>query len=132
MLPTSAGVKIVWGVPAEVVEIHNDQIKNYGDSAGTRDIRLLESAIAQPQASFEGQWIHGDFYEMAAAYAYHITQDHPFVDGNKRVGLAAALVFLDLNGISVLDPKGKLFDAMIKVSSGKMLKKDFADLLRNL
>ena len=117
---------------AEIIEIYNDQIKRYGGASGTRDIRLLESAIAQPKASIGGEWVHKDFFEMASAYAYHLAQNHPFVDGNKRVALASSLVFLEMNGISLLDPKGKLSDAMFGIASGKMSKSEFAMLLKRL
>jgi glutathione S-transferase len=65
---------------AEAIEIHSDQIHRYGGQAGLRDLALLESVLAQPEASFAGKWLHGDQYEMAAAYAYHLCQNHPFVD----------------------------------------------------
>ena len=117
---------------AEVVEIHADQIQRYGGQDGVRDLALLESALAQPEASFAGEWLHKDIYEMAAAYAYHFCQNHPFIDGNKRTALASALVFLELNGISVLDPKGRLEKAMVQIASGKMSKIDFAPLLKKL
>ena len=117
---------------AEVIEIHADQIRRYGGRAGLRDLALLESALAQPEASFAGEWLHGDLYAMAAAYAYHLCQNHPFIDGNKRTGLAAALVFLELNGITVLDPRGRLKNAMIRIASDKMSKDDFAKLLTRL
>ena len=117
---------------AEVVEIHSDQIKLYGGTDGIRDLRLLESALAQPEASFGGQWLHEDIFEMAAAYAFHIAQNHPFIDGNKRAALAGSLVFLEINRISILDPKQKLLEAMLKISEGKMDKKEFAEILRKL
>jgi death on curing protein len=117
---------------AEVIEIHADQIHRYGGQAGLRDLALLESALAQPEASFAGEWLHGDHYAMAAAYAYHLCQNHPFIDGNKRAALAAALVFLELNGITILDPRGRLKNAMIRIASGKMTKADFTELLRKL
>ena len=69
---------------------------------------------------------------MAAAYAFHIAQNQPFLDGNKRTGLAAALVFLDLNGITVLDPQEKLYDAMIAIAERRMDKGGVAELLREL
>jgi death-on-curing protein len=69
---------------------------------------------------------------MAAAYAYHVCQDHPLVDGNKRTALASALVFLDINGVEIEDPKGRLYSAMMGVASGKKTKRDIADLLRRL
>ena len=117
---------------AEVLQIHQDQIQRYGGEKGIRDLGLLESALAQPEASFLGEWLHKDLHEMAAAYAYHICQNHPFVDGNKRTALACALVFLDLNQAGVFDPKGKLEDAMLRMASGKMHKQEFAELLRDL
>jgi len=74
-------------------------IKTYGGSEGLRDAGLLHSAIAVPQASFGGNYLHAGLFEMAAAYLYHIVQNHPFVDGNKRTGAAAAIVFLAMNDI---------------------------------
>jgi death-on-curing protein len=117
---------------AEVVEIHADQIHRYGGQAGIRDLALLESALAQPEASFGGEWLHTDHFEMAAAYSYHLCQNHPFIDGNKRTALAAALVFLELNGVSILDPRGRLKSAMLRIAAGKMSKVHFAKLLRKL
>ncbi len=117
---------------AEVIEIHRDQINRYGGRPGLRDMALLESAIAQPEGSFEGEWLHENHYEMAAAYAYHLCQNHPFFDGNKRTALASALVFLELNGITPMDPAGRLKNAMIRMASGKMGKQASARLLRKL
>jgi len=117
---------------AEAIEIHTDQIHRYGGQSGVRDLGLLESALAQPEASFAGEWLHGDIYEMAAAYAYHLCQNHPFVDGNKRTALTTSLVFLELNGISILDPRGRLENAMIRMASGEMNKENFAKVLRKL
>ena len=85
-----------------------------------RDINLLSSAIAMPLASFSNNYLHTNIYEMAAAYTFHMCQHHPFVDGNKRTALASALVFLDMNGISISDPSGRLYDSMMSLASGKM------------
>ena len=115
---------------AEVVDIHCNQIKLYGGLPGIRDINLLSSAIAMPHASFHGEYLHNDIYEMAAAYAFHIGKNHPFVDGNKRTALVSALVFLELNGISISDSQGKLYDAMLDLSTGKLNKSEFASILR--
>ena len=117
---------------AEVIEIHADQIDRYGGTVGTRDINLLSSAVAMPYASFSGDFLHRDIYDMAAAYAFHICQNHPFIDGNKRTALASALVFLELNEISISDSEGKLYEATVDIASGKMEKVEFADILRNL
>lgn len=117
---------------AEVIEIHNDQLMRYGGAAGVRDIGLLSSALAIPYASFSGEFHHGDLIDMAAAYAFHVCQNHPFIDGNKRTALASALVFLDMNGIRISDPSEKLFDAMISIATGKKDRAAFAKLLRSL
>jgi death on curing protein len=124
--------KIVFLTLAEVIEIHTDQIERYGGSSGVRDINLLSSAVAMPYASFQSQFLHADIFEMAAAYAFHISQNHPFVDGNKRTALATALVFLELNGISLADPEEKLYDAMISLASGNIDKAGLAAILREL
>ncbi|HEU4394714.1 MAG TPA: Fic family protein, partial [Planctomycetota bacterium] len=65
----------------EVLEIHRDQIARYGGRPGVRDMGLLESALAMPRAGAAGQWFHADLHEMAAAYLFHIAQNHPIVDG---------------------------------------------------
>jgi death-on-curing protein len=100
----------------EVLLILQDQIRRYGGAYGVRDPELLSSALAMPSATFEGNFLHKDLYEQAAAYAFHICQNHPFVDGNKRAALATALVFLSLNGIELDDPKEELYRLMMDVS----------------
>lgn len=117
---------------AEVLEIHSNQIELYGGTHGVRDLHLLQSALAQPEASFGGAWLHEDIFEMAAAYAFHICQNHPFLDGNKRTALATALLFLDINGVILLDPRQKLLDAMYGISESRLSKKEFVGILRQL
>ena len=117
---------------SEVIDIHADQIRRYGGSGGIRDINLLSSAVAMPFASFSGAFLHDDIFEMAAAYAFHICQNHPFVDGNKRTALASALVFLDLNGNSFRDEAGKLYEAMMSLAAGQLSKPELAKILRSL
>lgn len=117
---------------AEVVEIHADQIRRYGGKTGIRDMNLLSSAVAMPYATFKNKLLHHDIFEMSAAYAFHISQNHPFIDGNKRTALASALVFLELNGTSLSDPQEKLYDAMVSLASGNLNKAKFAEILRSL
>lgn len=117
---------------AEIIEIHKNQIDLYGGNHGMRDLGLLQSAIAQPQASFSGIWLHEDIFLMAAAYAFHICQNHPFIDGNKRVALASALVFLELNQIELDDPKSKLLNVVLELAQGKINKKELAQIFRDL
>ena len=85
----------------DVIEIHADQIQRYGGSLGIRDVELLQSALGMPEAGFGDQYLYADLFEMAAAYLYHIVQNHPFLDGNKRTGAMAAFVFLKLNGLTL-------------------------------
>jgi len=86
---------------AEVLDIHRLIIEQSGGSAGVRDLALLESAIAQPQISFGGYDLYPTLSEKAAALCYSIIQNHPFIDGNKRVGHAAMEVFLIFNGLEI-------------------------------
>jgi death-on-curing protein len=115
---------------AEIVEIHRDQIARYGGHPGIRDARLLQAAIAVPRATMGGEYLHTDPLEMAAAYLYHIVRNHPFVDGNKRAGAVAALVFLDLNGVKVDLREDQLVRIVLAVAEGNARKSDVAGLLR--
>ena len=117
---------------ADVVRIHVDQIERYGGPAGIRGLGLLQLAIAMPQASLDGEWLHRDLYEMAAAYAFHVSRNHAFTDGNKRTALASALVFLEINGISTQDPEGRLYETMIDVASGVLDKLGLAQVFQGL
>ena len=92
----------------------------------------LEAAIAQPQATFDGEYLHGDLFSMAAAYAFHIGQAQAFLDGNKRTGLLAAIVFLDSNGFRIPEQEDILYLAMIEIAERKMTKMQLANLLREL
>ena len=114
----------------DVIEIHKDQIVRYGGSPGIRDIGLLESAVAMPQAGMRGRYFHADPFEMAAAYLYHLVKNHPFVDGNKRVGLATALVFLELNGEFPEATNEALVDISLAVAEGKAAKSALAEFFR--
>ena len=79
----------------DVLELHEMQLNSYGGATGIRDLGLLKSAVMTPQASFGSEYVHAGVFEMAAAYAFHVAENQPFVDGNKRTALACALVFLD-------------------------------------
>ena len=83
---------------AAVLEIHAAVLAAHGGRPGVRDAALLESAVAAPQATFEGAPLIADAVEIAAAYLFYLCRNHPFVDGNKRTALAACLVFLIANG----------------------------------
>ncbi len=104
----------------EVIEIHDDQLLRYGGRAGILDITLLRSAISMPSAGTAGTYFHSDIFQMAAAYLYHIVQNHPFADGNKRTGLASAMVFLYLNGYELEVKEDALEKRVISAAEGKI------------
>jgi len=114
----------------DVLILHKDQMDRHGGRAGIRDIGLLESAVAMPQASFGGRFLHTDLFEMAAAYLFHIVRNHPFVDGNKRTGLVAALVFLELNGCPAKPSNRALVDLTLAVAEGRKSKSAIAEFFR--
>ena len=115
-----------------VLRIHRSMIEHYGGEEGILNAGMLHSAIAVAQASFDGEYIHADLYEMAAAYLYHIVQNHPFLDGNKRTGAGAAIVFLSMNGINVKAEEEALADITLRVASGQVGKKDVAAFFRSI
>ena len=114
----------------EVLAIHLDQVELYGGESGVRDLGLLQSAVAMPQSGFGGVRLHKDLFEMAAAYLFHIVQNHPFLDGNKRTGTAAALVFLELNRFDFTASEDDLYAIVIAIAENRAEKADMADFFR--
>lgn len=113
-----------------VLRTHHSLIETYGGAEGIRDVGLLHSAIAMPQASFGGQFLHKDLYEMAAAYLYHIVQNHPFLDGNKRAGAAVAIIFLAINDVTIEADEDGLVELTLAVAQGKAGKGEIAEFFR--
>jgi len=107
---------------SEVLLILEDQIRNYGGAYGVRDLNLLSSAIYMPESSFDGKYLHESIPAMAAAYTYHLCQNHPFIDGNKRVALASSLVFLDINGYEFNCKEEILYNEIMNVAKGEVKK----------
>lgn len=103
----------------EILRLHTSLIERYGGIAGVRDPGLLQSAIAMPQSAFGGQYLHADLFEMAAAYLFHIVKNHPFLDGNKRAGAAAAIVFLAMNDVQVEADEDALVAITLAVATGE-------------
>ena len=104
----------------QVLELHRAAIEAHGGDAGIKDLGLVESAVAMPRQRFEGAPLHPDLPAMAAAYLYHLAKAHAFVDGNKRVGAMAALVFLDANDAPKLPPARDMERITMAVSAGTM------------
>lgn len=102
----------------EVVAIHARLIEQFGGDSGLRDRAMLESALGMPRASFDGLDLHATLEEKAAAYLYHLVAGHAFVDGNKRIGLAAAIAFLGMNGASVETTNEALTELVLGVATG--------------
>ena len=114
----------------QVLTIHAVQVRRHGGSDGVRDPGMLESAVEMPRAGFGDQYLHEDLFEMAAAYAFHIVMNHPFVDGNKRTGFHTAVVFLDLNGWRLNLDDNTAYELVIGVCEGTITKKALAEALR--
>jgi death-on-curing protein len=114
----------------EVLALHADQIDRYGGAHGVRDLGLLESAVAAPRATFGGKLLHATLPEIAAAYLFHLAQNHPFLDGNKRVALAAAIAFLGLNGLWLEAEPDELAETVLAVARGTLTKAGLAEYVR--
>ena len=117
----------------DVFIIHEEQLEAFGGLDGVRDQGLLESAVMTPQASFGGEYLHSFPFEIAAAYAFHIAENQPFLDGNKRTALSAAMVFLKDHGYEfVADDDLTLYNAMISIANRELDKYGLAELLESL
>jgi death on curing protein len=114
-----------------VLAFHEEQINEYGGKAGIRDINLLKSALAQPEASFGGEYVYSDIFEMAAAYGFHICKYHPFFDGNKRTAFLAMYTFLYVNGWELKSDKKLAYAVVIDLAAGKMTEEELTGFLRN-
>jgi death-on-curing protein len=114
----------------DVLALHADQIDRYGGAHGVRDVGLLESALAAPRATFGQAFLHGAVTEMAAAYLFHLVSNHPFVDGNKRAGLAAAIAFLGLNGLWLEAVEDELVELVLSVAKGRIDKSEVAVFIK--
>jgi len=103
-----------------VKEIHGMVLAEFGGSGGIRDEGLLHSAVAAPQATYGGESPFADRPEVAAAYLFYICRNHPFIDGNKRAAMTAAIVFLRLNGIEPAPDSDKWETLVLDVASSKL------------
>jgi death on curing protein len=106
----------------EALSLHAEQIHLFGGSSGIRDVGLLQSAMGSVEATFGGTFLHETIFSMAATYLYGILRNHPFIDGNKRTAVAAALTFLELNGVEVDADEDAFYDLVIGVVEGRVSK----------
>jgi death-on-curing protein len=115
---------------AEVLELHERLIDASGGSTGVRDLGALESCLAQPHASFGGQELYADLITKAAALGFSLVMNHPFVDGNKRIGHAAMEVFLMLNGHEITCGVDEQERVILDLASGNLPREDFAQWVK--
>lgn len=115
----------------DVLEVHQDQITRYGGSKGVRDVGLLESAVRTPTATWGGTFLNADLFEMAASYLVSLVLNHPFEDGNKRVGTMAALLFLKENGVEIRNEEPAFSNLVIAVAMGEADKTKVARFFRD-
>jgi death-on-curing protein len=112
----------------EVLRIHARSLAEHGGMEGIRDAGLVDSALASAKNAF--YYGGGDWFDVAATYAYHLAESQAFIDGNKRTAVASALVFLALNGVYAQPPKWELYLAMIDVAKKKLSKAELAAVFR--
>lgn len=116
----------------DVEEIHAAVIEAFGGAAGIRDRSLLESAAAAPRATVFGESPFRSLPEIAAAYMYYLCSNHPFVDGNKRVAITSAIVFLRLNGIEPAADSDAWYSLVMDIASSQTDREGAAKRLRKL
>ena len=115
---------------AEILTLHSEVISSTGGGTGIRDLGALESAIAQPRATFDSTDLYPDILSKAAVLGFGIIANHPFVDGNKRIGHAAMSVFLLLNGYELRASVDEQEKIILDVASGVLDRSDFENWVR--
>ena len=128
MAPRSA--EPIWLTRVVVDAIHTDQLREHGGLIGLRDETALESALARARH----QWLYGrtaDLASLAAAYAFGLARNHPYLDANKRAALVAMLAFLAINGYDVNADDDGVLTTVIDLAAGRLSEPDLADWLRN-
>ena len=123
----------VWLQPAVLLAVHEAQLAEHGGAAGTRDAGLFDSALSRPQNLYAHGFEDGgapDVADLAAAYGYGISRNHPFIDGNKLTGFVATELFLVLNGWQLTASDAECVLTRLAVAAGDIAEADFADWLR--
>jgi death-on-curing protein len=119
-----------WIPPVYVLAIHADQVQGHGGSLGLRDRGLLESALERPKNRFRYD-PEADLASLAAAYGFGLAQNHPFVDGNKRVAFQAMYLFLGLNGFRIEASEEEVVLLILSLASGQLDEASLANWLRD-
>lgn len=114
----------------DVMHLHARSIRKFGGSEGLRDPNLLDAAVSMPRQSFGGEFLHPDLASMTAAYHFHLAQNPPFIDGNKRIALAAAVTFLRVNNHRLNATNDEAYDITIRVATGDINKGELTNWWR--
>jgi death-on-curing protein len=114
----------------DVLALHDELIQRYGGNPGLRDAGLLEAALAMPQAGFGGQYFHEFPHEMGAAYLFHLIRNHAFIDGNKRVALACAILFFKINRVPYSITEEEAVKLTLSAANGQIDKGAVAEFFR--
>jgi len=116
---------------SDVIKLHDMAIERFGGASGLRDSGLLESAIHQPLMMIDfGEAADREVYQLGAAYFYHIIKNHPFIDGNKRAGLLAAIEFFHRNGFGIIIESDILYQIALDTAASRLTKQGLAMLFR--
>jgi death-on-curing protein len=122
--------QIIWLLEETVIAIHHRQISEHGGREGLRDQGVLSSALARPRNLLAYAAPPPDLADLAAAYAYGIARDHPFVDGNKRTALVATRTFLLLNGVNLQASQDEKYLTFLRLAQGSRTEEELADWIR--
>ncbi|MEI8365653.1 MAG: type II toxin-antitoxin system death-on-curing family toxin [Parachlamydiaceae bacterium] len=115
----------------QVIEIHDAFLEDHGGLPGIRDKGLLISAVEMPRASMFGEYLHKTIYDKAAAYLFHLVQNHPFNDGNKRTGALTTILFLEENGVKIAFSEKDYEEFVVNVAQGKRDKDEISFFLKS-
>ncbi len=113
----------------QIIKLHNSLISKTGGMDGVRDKNLLDSAIKSPFQTFDGKELYPDLYDKASQLCYSLIENHPFADGNKRIGVHLTLLFLKINNEELKYTQKELIDFGFNIASGKMTRDDIKEWL---
>lgn len=117
----------IWLLKEIVFDLHREEIARHGGTEGIRDEGLLESAMDRPKNLYHYSKTRPDITALAAAYAYGIARNHPFLDGNKRVALVTCRTFLSLNGFELVTTPVEKYDKIMRLAEGMLSEEELAD-----
>ena len=120
----------IWITEHFAIAIHDRQLAHHGGLAGIRDAGLLSSALARPRQLLAFSAANPDIAQLAAAYAYGIAKNHPFIDGNKRTAAVVLESFIEFNGLLLYADDASFYSAMTQLADGTLSEEDFADWIR--